>query len=138
MRVQQWVLTAALVAVPALAAAQATTTTTTPDSTSTSDRRRRTTAPQGTSTTQTTTTRTTTNDADLDDIDSTPGGWFASAFVGSDFGQSADESSVDFGGALGYTSGWFGAEFLAGFTPNFQIATSCSSTSRRSTATCST
>ena len=51
----------------------------------------------------------------------TPGGWFASAFVGSDFGQSADESSVDFGGALGYTSGWFGAEFLAGFTPNFQI-----------------
>ena len=121
MRVQQWVLTAALVSIPVLAAAQATTTTTTPDSTS-STQTTTTTAPQGTSTTQTTTTRTTTSDADLDDIDSGPGGWFASAFVGSDFGQSAAESSVDFGGALGYTSGWFGAEFLAGFTPNFQIS----------------
>ena len=119
MRVQQWVLTAALVSIPALAAAQATTTTTTPDSTS-STQTTTTTAPQGTSTTQTTTTRTTTSD-DLDDIDSSPGGWFAAAFVGSDFGQSAEESSVDFGGALGYTSGWFGAEFLAGFTPNFQM-----------------
>jgi hypothetical protein len=104
MRIQQWVLTTVMVSIPALAAAQ-TTTTTTPDST----------------TTQTTTTRTTTTD-DLDDADSAPGGWFASAFVGSDFGQSADESSVDFGGALGYSSGWFGAEFLAGFTPNFQMS----------------
>jgi hypothetical protein len=118
MRVQQWMLTAALVATPALAAAQATTTTTTPDTTSTTQTTT-TTAPQGTSTTQTTTTRTTT---DLDDLDDSNRGWFASAFVGSDFGQSADESSVDFGGALGYTSGWFGAEFLAGFTPNFQMS----------------
>jgi hypothetical protein len=115
MRVQQWALTAALLAMPALAAAQATTTTTTPDNTQTTT----TTAPQGTTTTQTTTTRTTTAD-DVDDLGS-PGGWFASAHVGSDFGQSADDSSVDFGGSLGYTSGWVGAEFLAGFTPNFKM-----------------
>ena len=127
MRVQQWVLIAAMVAMPAVAAAQTTTTTpdrttTTPDTTSTTQTTT-TTAPEGTATTQTTqtTTQTTTNTADFDDIDSAPGGWFASAHVGSDFGQSADNSSVDFGGALGYTSGWFGAEFLAGFTPNFQI-----------------
>ena len=91
-----------------------------PDTTSTTQTTT-TTAPQGTSTTQPTTTRTQTTTADFDDVDSTPGGWFASANVGSDFGQSADDSSVGFGGALGYTSGWFGAEFLAGFTPNFQI-----------------
>jgi hypothetical protein len=104
MRVHHWVLAGALVVMPALAAAQ-TTTTTTPDSTSTTQ--------------TTTTTRTTTND--IDDLDSDPGGWFAAAHVGSDFGQGADGSSVDFGGALGYTSGWFGGEFLAGFTPNFQL-----------------
>jgi|SRR6188508_2497275 hypothetical protein len=123
MRVQQWLLTATLVAVPALAAAQATTTTTTPDrtgpDTTSTTQTTTTTAPEGTSTTQT--TRTQTNTADFDDVDSTPGGWFASANVSSDFGQSADDSSVGFGGALGYTSGWFGAEFLAGFTPNFQM-----------------
>jgi hypothetical protein len=118
MRIHQWVLTAALVAIPSLAAAQATTTTTTTTTPDSATQPATTTAPEGT--TQTTTTRTTTS-VDLDDADSSPGGWFASAFVGSDFGQSADESSVDFGGALGYTSGWFGAEFLAGFTPNFQI-----------------
>ena len=128
MRVQQWVLTAALVAVPALAAAQATTTTTTPNTTTTkpdttSTTQTTTTAPAGTATTQTTqtTTQTQTTTADFDDVDPTPGGWFASANVSSDFGQSADDSSVGFGGALGYTSGWFGAEFLAGFTPNFQM-----------------
>jgi hypothetical protein len=121
MRVQQWMLTAALVAVPTLAAAQATTTTTTttPDTTSTTQTT--TTAPQDTTTTSTTQS-TTRNQADFDDVDSAPGGWFASAHVGSDFGQSADNSSVDFGGALGYTSGWLGAEFLAGFTPNFQMS----------------
>ena len=118
MRIHKWVLTAAIVAIPALAAAQATTTTTTPDSTSTQTTT--TTAPEDA--TQTTTTRTTTN-ADLD-ADRAPGAWFGSAFVGSSFGQSADEGSVDFGGALGYTSGWLGAEFLAGFTPNFQLRNS--------------
>ncbi len=104
MRVQQWLLTAALIAAPAVAAAQ-TTTTTAPDTTTT-----------------TTTTRTTTNNQDFDDLDDgDTGGWFASAHVGSDFGEQADGQSIDFGGALGYTSGWFGAEFLAGFTPNFQL-----------------
>jgi hypothetical protein len=105
MKVQQWLLTAALMTVPALAAAQTTTTT----------------APDNTTTTQTQTTTTRTNTADFDDLDDNTGGWFASAHVGSDFGEEADGSSVDFGGALGYTSGWFGAEFLAGFTPNFQL-----------------
>jgi hypothetical protein len=116
MKVQQWMLTAALVAIPALAAAQAQTTTTTPQGGTTT-----TTAPDNTTTTQTPQTQTTTRDVDFDDLDSNPGGWFASAHVGSDFGQEADGNSVDFGGALGYTSGWFGAEFLAGFTPNFQL-----------------
>ena len=123
MRVQQWMLTAALAAVPTLAAAQATTTTTTttPDTTSTTQTTQTTTtSPQDTTTTRTTQS-TTGNKVDFDDVDSKPGGWFASAHVGSDFGQSVDNSSVDFGGALGYTSGWFGAEFLAGFTPNFQM-----------------
>jgi hypothetical protein len=121
MRVQQWMLAAAMVAVPALAAAQATTTTTTTPQTTSTTQTTTTTAPPETTTTKTTQTTTRANTADFDDVDSSPGGWFASAHVGSDFGQSADNSSVDFGGALGYTSGWFGAEFLAGFTPNFQI-----------------
>jgi hypothetical protein len=105
-------LAAAIVAMPAYVTAQ-TTTTTTPGTTTT-------TTPDTTTTTQTTTTRTTTADVDFDDLDSDRG-WFASAHVGSDFGEEADGQSVDFGGALGYTSGWFGAEFLAGFTPNFQL-----------------
>jgi hypothetical protein len=96
MRVQQWLMVAALVVTPALAAAQGATTTTT------------------TTSGQTTTT------ADFD-VDSDPGGWFASAFVGSDFAQDADGSSTDFGGSLGYTNGWIGGEFMAGFTPNFQL-----------------
>lgn len=120
MRVQQWMLTAALVAAPTLAAAQATTTTTTTPDTTSTQTTTTTTEPQGTSTTETTRT-TTRNKVDFHDADSKPGGWFAAAHVGSDFGQSVDSSSVDFGGALGYTSGWLGAEFLAGFTPNFQM-----------------
>jgi hypothetical protein len=105
MRVQQWLLVGALAAMPALAAAQ-TTTTTTPDDT----------------TTTTTQTRTQTTTVDFDDLDDDdPGGWFASAHIGSDFGQGADGNSTDFGGSLGYTNGWIGAEFLAGFTPNFAL-----------------
>jgi hypothetical protein len=106
MRLEHWLVAAGLIAMPAIAAAQTTTTTTTPDNTTT--------------TTQTTVTQTTTT-ADFDDLDSNPGGWFASAHVGSDFGEAADGSSIDFGGALGYTNGWIGAELLAGFTPNFQL-----------------
>ena len=105
MRVQQLLFAGALALMPALAAAQTTTTTTQPADTTTT-------------TTQTTTQTTT---ADFDDLDSDPGGWFASAHVGSDFGEGADGNSMDFGGSLGYSNGWIGGEFLAGFTPNFQL-----------------
>jgi hypothetical protein len=48
--------------------------------------------------------------------------WYASGFAGSNFGAAAASSSVDFGGALGYLyRGYVGGEFLAGFTPNFQM-----------------
>ena len=122
MRVQHWLLTAALVTVPALAAAQTTTT-----------------APGSTTTTQTTTTtRTNDVDVDFDDLDGDTGGWFASAHVGSDFGEEADGTSVDFGGALGYTSGWFGAESSPALPRTSSCGTTSFSMSRRSTATCST
>jgi hypothetical protein len=45
---------------------------------------------------------------------------FASGFVGSNFARNADESSTEFGGSVGYL--WkskYGAEFDAGFTPDF-------------------
>lgn len=108
MRVQQWLVAGALMAMPALAAAQTTTTGATT-----------TTAPTKTTTTRTVAQTTTT--ADFDDLDSDVGGWFASAHVASDFGLDADSASVGFGGALGYTNGWIGGEFLAGFSPNFQV-----------------
>src|SRR4051812_1603109 len=48
--------------------------------------------------------------------------WIASGFVGSDFGSLANGSSVDFGGSVGYLwNNWVGGEFLAGFSPNFQL-----------------
>lgn len=48
--------------------------------------------------------------------------WIASGFVGSDFGNQATGSSVDFGGSVGYLwNNWVGGEFLAGFAPNFQL-----------------
>jgi len=48
--------------------------------------------------------------------------WIASGFVGSNFGASTDGSAADFGGSLGYSwRNWVGAEFLAGFTPNFEV-----------------
>jgi hypothetical protein len=100
MKVQEWLAVGALIALPTLATAQTTTGATT-----------------GTTTTTTTTAQTTT----FDDLDSDNGGWFASAFVGSDFGERAEGNSMDFGGALGYSNGWVGAELLAGFTPNFQL-----------------
>ncbi len=51
-----------------------------------------------------------------------PSHWTASGFVGSHFGDQV-ESQIDFGGSLGYMwRGAFGAEFLAGFSPNFQFA----------------
>lgn len=88
----------------------------------------------GTST-QTTTTSTTTSTSNS----GWRGGsshWIASGFVGSNFNNNSDSlfgattasntttsgNSVDFGGQVGYL--WHnvvGAEFLAGFTPNFQM-----------------
>jgi len=48
--------------------------------------------------------------------------WIASGFVGSDFGNQASGSNVNFGGSVGYLwNNWIGGEFLAGFSPNFQL-----------------
>ena len=54
--------------------------------------------------------------------DERPGHWTASGFVGSNFGNSAQSSSMAFGGSLGYLfRDRFGAEFDAGITPGFQM-----------------
>jgi outer membrane protein with beta-barrel domain len=95
MRVQQWIMVAALALMPALAAAQ-----------------------EGTTATTNTTTA---QSLSYDDDDSGVGGWFGSLNVGSDFARDVEDRSMDFGGTLGYSNGWFGAEVLAGFTPNFAI-----------------
>lgn len=43
-----------------------------------------------------------------------------SGFVGSNFGRSADDPSVNFGGTFDYLrNGVFGVEFMAGFAPDF-------------------
>src|SRR5712691_2286177 len=48
--------------------------------------------------------------------------WIASGFVGSNFGASTTGTAADFGGSVGYVwNSLVGAEFLAGFTPKFQI-----------------
>src|SRR6185437_13197743 len=48
--------------------------------------------------------------------------WFASGFVGSDFGNNVNSASVNFGGNVGYLwHGWVGAEFLANLSPNFSL-----------------
>jgi hypothetical protein len=58
-------------------------------------------------------------------VTSSPYPWFASGFVGSNFGNSADSSSVDFGGSIGYLwRGYVGPEFQASFAPRFQLANS--------------
>src|SRR5262249_9023156 len=79
----------------------------------------------------TNTTQTTTNSTDEDRLGPGKGEGFASAFVGSNFGAMNNStnlenlnqgSSLDFGGSFGYL--WnkkVGAEFLAGFTPNFHL-----------------
>ena len=97
MRVQQWIMVTALALTPALAAAQDTTTT---------------------ATTNTTTSQTQTYD---DDDDVGVGGWFGSLNVASDFARDVEERSMGFGGTLGYSNGWLGAEVIADFTPNFAI-----------------
>jgi hypothetical protein len=46
----------------------------------------------------------------------------ASGFIGSNFGADTNGTAVDFGGSLGYLwNGWVGGEFVAGFTPNFEV-----------------
>lgn len=48
--------------------------------------------------------------------------WLTSGYGGSNFARNAQPSSGEFGGSVGYL--WkskFGAEFDAGFTPNFQL-----------------
>jgi hypothetical protein len=49
--------------------------------------------------------------------------WLASAFVGSSFGaEDAEEASLDFGGSVGYLwRGAIGGEFLANFSPDFNL-----------------
>jgi hypothetical protein len=74
----------------------------------------------GTATTLTSQTSQTTT-ADYDD-DYKGSHWMASGFVGSDFARQVDGSSMNFGGSIGYLyKGAFGAEFLAGFAPDFEL-----------------
>jgi hypothetical protein len=142
MRLHQLALVAALaMSVPAVLAAQTTdqsgTTTTTQTESST-----------GTQTTTTTTppAQTTTTDSYSDHA---PSRWMASGFIGSNYsnnsakmpgGVNSSSSITTFGGAttdtsddnsldLGFSVGYLwrsvvGAEFLAGFTPNFNLANS--------------
>ena len=93
---------------------------------------------QTTTTTSTTTQTTTTASSGSGSYHAaTAGHWIASGFVGSNFknnssslfggetnnaNSTASANSVDFGGNIGYL--WHniaGAEFLAGFTPNFEM-----------------
>jgi len=102
MRVQASLAVAFALGIPALAAAQTTGTTSTTPST--------------------TTTQTTTTTTDTDVIGPAVSRWVASGFVGSNFGASSTGSAADFGGSIGYLwNNWVGGEFLAGFTPNFQV-----------------
>jgi hypothetical protein len=65
-------------------------------------------------TTTTTTTSVNTQNAENE--------WLASGFAGSNFANNAQPASTAFGGSIGYlwNSRW-GAEFDAGFTPNFDL-----------------
>jgi hypothetical protein len=50
------------------------------------------------------------------------GGWLASGFVGSNFGNNANPASMDFGGTLTYLRhNRYGAEVNVGITPDFQL-----------------
>jgi hypothetical protein len=73
-------------------------------------------------TTTTQTTQTTTPDPDDDTFFGTDSHWIGSAFVGGNFGQDSDESSVNFGGSVGYLwRGIAGGEFMADFAPDFRL-----------------
>jgi hypothetical protein len=67
---------------------------------------------------QTTTTATSTNNA----TQSPDNQWIASGFAGGNFANNAEPSSTAFGGSIGYLwNGKWGAEFDAGFTPDFGL-----------------
>jgi len=71
---------------------------------------------------QTTTTTTTTVTRSDDSFYEDRNQWLTSGFVGSSFGQDADDPSVDFGGTIGYLwRGVFGGEFQANFAPQFEL-----------------
>ncbi len=106
MRVKQWMLAAIVgAALPATAFAQDQTTTINPD-------------PMTTQSAQTTATYGATHDSE----------WIASGFVGSNFSASGplsvtnSGSSINFGGQIGYLwNKMIGAEFLADFSPRFEM-----------------
>ncbi len=53
---------------------------------------------------------------------SSPSRWVAAGFVGANYGASAANTSVDFGGQVGYLyKGIVGGELLADFAPTFEI-----------------
>src|SRR5262245_14025529 len=66
-----------------------------------------------------------------------PDHWFASAYLGSNFGtagtsnldnlnsldiDNGSTATVNFGGEIGYVWGSWGAEFMANYSPNFEIS----------------
>jgi hypothetical protein len=117
------VLTTVL-AMPLAASAQQTTTT---DTTTTADSAKPATSTGDTSQQSTTTTQTTTTTIQQTTHNGFSGSprseWIASGFVGSDFGNDSDGNSVNFGGSIGYLwNSWVGAEFLAGFAPDFRLS----------------
>jgi len=55
-------------------------------------------------------------------LSDSPSHWDVAGFVGSNFGASANSSSLDFGGQVGYLyKGVVGGEFLADFAPSFNV-----------------
>jgi len=131
MRVSQWLsITAVALAVPAAAAAQTQTTQTAqiarmlqpPQTTQPPTNQPPTTTQPPTAQPPTQTpppTQTSTSDSMFGAAISH---WFASGFVGSDFGNNVNSASVNFGGNVGYLwHGLVGGEFAANFSPNFSL-----------------
>jgi hypothetical protein len=118
MRVSQWlIITAVAVALPAAAAAQTQTTQTTQTTRTT-----QTAQPPSTTQPPTQPSPATQTPASTSMLGGGSSHWFASGFVGSDFGDNVDNASVNFGGNVGYLwHGWVGGELLANFSPNFSL-----------------
>jgi hypothetical protein len=123
MRVHQWLAAAVLtVSVPALAAAQSGTTGSTGTSATESTNTNTTATAASTNATATTASTAAVQATTADDTYGPDNHWYASGFIGSNFGADANSSSFDFGGSLGYMfKSAIGAEFLAGFAPNFDM-----------------